>query len=299
MRVAITGATGLVGRELRRQLRAAGHDVTPIVRTHSSSDTSERAIIWHPERRAIEKQRLEGYDVVVHLAGESIAGVWTQGKKHRIRKSRILGTSLLARTLAELDARPRVLFSASGFHFYGTRPAGPVDESSPPGDGFLADVVQRWETCTRPAREAGIRVVHMRFGTVLSPEGGMLATLLPLFRLGLGGPVGSGEQVWPWIAVEDIPPALLHVLERPELEGPVNFTTPNAVSNEEFTRTLAAAVGRPAFLRVPAVAARLMPGGLGDELLLGGARVVPRKLLDTGFTYRYPELEPALRAMLA
>jgi uncharacterized protein len=299
VRIAITGATGMVGTELRRQLRAAGHEITPIVRAHTSAEGAERGVIWHPDRGTIEKHRLEGHDVVVHLAGESIAGVWTAGKKHRIRKSRILGTSLIARTIAELKDRPRVLFSASGFNYYGTRAAGEVDEESPAGAGFLADVAKRWEACTRPAREAGVRVINMRFGNVLSPGGGMLATVLPLFRLGLGAALGSGMQVWPWIALEEIPPAMLHLLERPEVAGPVNFVTPNPVTNEEFTRTLAAVVNRPAIFRVPGFAARLAPGGMADELLLGGARVVPRRLLQTGYAFRFPELKPALRAMLA
>jgi uncharacterized protein len=299
MRIAITGASGLVGGELQRQLRRAGHEITPVTRSHGSAEQGDRAVIWHPDRGTIEKTGLEAHDVVVHLAGESIAGVWTTAKKRRIKKSRITGTGLLARTLAELHQKPRVLVSASGFNYYGDQPTGTVDESAPPGTGFLADVAQRWEACTRAARDAGIRVVLMRLGTVLSPRGGMLASLLPLFRLGLGTRLGSGNQVWPWIALEDIPPAILHLLERPDIDGPVNFVAPQLVTNAEFTDTLAAVLGRPSILALPAFAARLAPGGMGSELLLSGARVVPGKLLHSGYEFRFPELKPALQAMLA
>jgi uncharacterized protein len=299
MRFAITGATGLVGTELRRQLADAGHDVTTVVRSHDSIGHSPRAVLWHPARGTIDRQGLEEHDVVVHLAGESIAGVWTSAKKRRIRRSRVRATMLLAKTLAELDHKPRVLVSASGFNYYGDRPTGEVDESAPRGDGFLADLAERWEACTRPAQDAGIRVVHMRLGTVLSPRGGMLASLLPLFRLGLGARLGSGRQYWPWIALPDVPGAILHLLQRPEIEGPVNFVAPQQVTNAEFTDSLADVLRRPALLRVPSFAARLAPGGMGSELLLSGARVIPRKLLDSGYDFRYPELKPALRALLA
>jgi uncharacterized protein len=300
MRVVVTGSTGLVGTAVTNELRRAGHDVTRVVRSYGGVPHGERAIVWQPDRGVIEAAGLEGADVVVHLAGESVAGVWTDAKKRRIRDSRVNGTALLASTLAGLTDRPRALFSASGFNFYGDRPDGDeVDERSPAGTGFLAEVARDWETATAPAKEAGIRVVNMRFGNVLSPRGGMLPVLLPLFRVGLGAKFGDGSQYWPWIALDDIPPALLHVLERPEIAGPVNFAAPRAVTNAEFTDTLADVVGRPSFLKVPAFAARLAPGHMSDELLLGGARVLPRVLLESGYPYRSPELKPALKAMLA
>jgi uncharacterized protein len=299
MRFAITGATGLVGTELRSQLAEAGHDVTAVVRSHGSGGYSSRSVVWHPARGTIDRQGLEGHDVVVHLAGESIAGLWTSGKKRRIKRSRVRATMLLAKTLAELSHKPRLLVSASGFNYYGDRPTGEVDEDTPRGEGFLADVAERWEACTRPARDAGIRVVRMRLGTVLSPRGGMLASLLPLFRLGLGARLGSGRQYWPWIALPDVPGAILHLLQRPGIEGPVNFVAPEQVTNAEFTEALADVLRRPALLRVPSFAARLAPGGMGNELLLSGARIVPRKLLDSGYEFRYPELRPALRSLLA
>jgi uncharacterized protein len=299
MRFAITGASGLVGGELTRQLRSAGHEVTPVVRSFSGVGHGERAVVWHPDRGSIEAEKLEGHDVVIHLAGESIAGVWTAGKKRRIMDSRVQGTTLLARAVAGLRQPPRAFFSASGFNIYGNRPPSEiVDEDTPPGDGFLADVARAWEAATQPAMDAGVRVVHMRFGNVLSPKGGMIGTLLPLYRLGLGASMGSGRQIWPWIAVADVPPALLHVLERPELAGPVNFVSPNPVSNSEFTEAFAAAVGRPSILRVPKLASAITPGNMMNELLLAGARVVPRRLQESGYEWRYPELRPALAAML-
>lgn len=300
MRVAITGATGLVGRAAAEAFRAAGHRITPVTRSLGSVGHGERAVVWHPERGIIEADGLEGHDVVIHLAGESIAGVWTPGKKRRIRESRVQGTTLLARTLARLKDKPQALFSASAMGIYGTHPPErEIDESVPPGTGFLADVGREWEASTQAAEEAGIRVIHMRFGNVLSPEGGMLATLIPIFRLGLAASFGSGRQMWPWIALEDIPPAIVHLLERPEIAGPVNFVAPDPVSNDEFTSTLARVLGRPSLLSIPKFATRLAPGGMGDEILLGGARLVPRRLLESGYEFRQPKLEPALRAMLA
>lgn len=300
MRFAITGSTGLIGSELTRRLRGQGHEVTRVTRSYSGLPAGERAVIWHPSAGTIDAAGLEAHDVIIHLAGESITGVWTDAKKRRIRDSRVDGTTLLAETIAGLDEKPRVLFSASGFNIYGDRPGTePLDERSATGTGFLADVARAWEAATGPAEAAGIRVVHMRFGIVLSRTGGMLGTMLPLFRLGLGSRLGDGTQYWPWIALDDIPPALLHVLERPDIHGPVNFVAPDPVTNAGFTEALAAAVGRPAVLRVPAFAARLAPGDMADEILLASARLVPRKLLDSGYEYRQPELEPALRSVLA
>jgi uncharacterized protein len=299
VRFAITGASGLVGAEMTRQLRALGHHVTPVVRSYGGLEHGERAVIWHPDRGVIEGDSLEGHDVVVHLAGESLAGVWTEGRKRRIRESRVQGTTLMARTVAGLRQQPRALLTASAFGIYGDQPPErEVDESTPPGRGFLPDVVREWEAAAGAAAQAGIRVLHMRFGNVLSPGGGMLGTLLPLYRLGLAATLGSGRQMWPWIALEDVTPAMLHLLERPEVGGPVNFVAPHPVSNAEFTDAVAAALGRPSLLRVPKFAARLAPGGMADELLLSGARVVPRRLLESGYHFRQPRLEPALRAML-
>jgi hypothetical protein len=256
-------------------------------------------VVWHPETAEIEGHGLEGHDVVIHLAGEPIAGLWSEGKKRRILESRKQGTTLISRTVASLVEKPRTFLSASAVGIYGDRdPAEEVTEASAPGQGFLAEVSRIWEGSTAPAAEAGVRVVHMRISNVLAPVGGLLGTLLPLFRLGFGAPFGSGRQIWPWMALADLISAVFHILDHPEIRGPVNFAAPEAVTNAAFTRALAAAVGRPTVLRVPAFAARLAPGGMGEEILLAGARVVPRVLLDTGFRFEWPELRPALKAML-
>jgi uncharacterized protein len=299
MRIAITGYSGFIGTAIGRHLRSLGHEITPVVRTLGAA-AHGRAVVWHPDRGVIDGEGLEGHDLVIHLAGESIAGIWTESKKRRIRESRVGGTDLLARTLAGLGMKPRALFSASAFGIYGDRADAEImDEDSAPGTGFLPDVGQAWEKATGPAQAAGIRVVHMRFGNVLSADGGMLDALLPLFRLGLGARLGSGRQFWPWIAIDDVAPALVHVLERPEMAGPVNFVAPHPVTNREFTDTVAAVLGRPSFLAVPAPAVRLAPGRMGPEMLLAGARVAPKRLLESGYAYRWPRLEPALRAMLS
>ena len=297
MRVAITGSTGLVGSALVTFFRARGDTVTRIVRSYSGVPPQERVIVWNPAGGTIEADGLRGHDVIIHLAGESIAGVWTPGRKERIRRSRIEGTTLLAKTIASLTEKPKVLLSASAMGFYGDS-SKPVDETSSPGGGFLAEVALDWEAATKPAIDAGIHVAYMRFGNVLSPAGGALGAMLPVFRLGLGASFGSGDQCWPWIALDDVPSAAVHVIER-EIQGPVNFVAPDTVTNATFTATLARVVGRPSLFSVPSFAVKLAPGGMGQELLLGGACIKPRRLLDTGYTFRWPKLEPALRAMLA
>lgn len=305
MRIAITGATGLIGSALAADLAGDGHAITVVSRR---ADVARRVpgakpnavVLWDPAAGAIDAAALEAHDVVIHLAGEPISGVWTTGKKRRIRESRVRGTHLLARTLAALDRPPRALLSASGVNYYGDRdPAEVLDESSPPGDGFLADIARAWEAATEPAAAAGIRTVCMRLGAVLTAAGGMLAALLPLFRLGLGGKLGSGAQVVSWIALEDVVGAVRHVINDDALSGALNFVAPHAVTNAEFTRTLGRVLGRPTPFTVPAFAIRLLPGGMGEELLLGGARIAPRRLLESGFRFRYPTLESALRAALA
>jgi hypothetical protein len=297
LKIAISGASGFVGEALLALFRERGDTVTRIVRSYGGVPHGEPTVVWHPQQGVIESAGLERHDVVIHLAGESIAGVWTSGKKRKIRESREQGTSLLARSLAALNSPPRAFLSASAMGFYGSRSEA-VDESSAAGTGFLAEVAQLWEAAARPAEQAGIRTVNLRFGNVLHPEGGMLAVLVPLYRIGLGAPFGGGEQPWPWIARDDVTAGIAHVIDREELRGPVNFVAPEVVTNEAFTRALAAAVGRPSFLRVPKLAARLAPGGMGEEMLLGGAAIVPRKLLETGYTFRWPTLSDALRAML-
>jgi uncharacterized protein (TIGR01777 family) len=295
MRIAMTGSSGLVGTALRKAMAASGWSVTRIVRP-SSATTAAGSLVWNPDAGTIDGAGLEGHDAVLHLAGESLAGIWTPSKKRRIEDSRVRGTDLLARTLAGLESKPGVLVSWSGVDYYGDR-ATPVTEDDGPGDTFLAGVCVRWETAARPAADAGIRLVTVRSGLVLSRDGGLIATILPIFRLGLGAPFGSGRQPWPWITLSDMVGVALHAIGHDAMAGPVNAVAPGRVDHETFTLALARAVGRPVLLRIPAWAARLAPGGMADEMLLAGAPVVPRRLEQTGFAFRWPDLEPALKHM--
>jgi uncharacterized protein (TIGR01777 family) len=294
MRIAITGSSGLIGKALIRALESDGHSVTPLVRRESS-----RGVRWDPAKQQIDLEGLEGIDALVHLAGESIAGLWTRAKKQRIRASRVNGTKLIATSLTKLRHPPAVFVSASAIGYYGDRnPADPVDESGDKGSGFLADVVEEWEAAALPASKAGIRVVHPRFGMVLSRDGGSLGTVLPIFKAGLGGRIGSGRQVWSWVAIDDVVGGIMKCLAEPELHGPVNVVAPLPVTNLAFTRTLGRVLRRPTILGVPAPLLSTVGGQMARELLLSGARVVPRKLQQAGYAFRYPELEQALRHVL-
>jgi uncharacterized protein (TIGR01777 family) len=279
-------------------LEAHGHLVRRLVRQDVRD--GEREIRWDPDGGQIDAAELNGVDGVVHLAGENIAGRrWSADFKRRILESRTRGTRLLATTLAGLDMKPSVLVSASATGFYGNRGAEPVDESSPSGSGFLAEVCREWEAATEPARDAGIRVVNLRTGVVLSPNGGALARMLPPFRMGVGGVVGAGRQYFSWIALDDLASAIMFALETESLSGPVNAVAPGAVTNREFTKTLGRVLGRPTIFPMPAFAARLAFGEMADEMLLGGVRVTPRALTAAGFQFAYPQLEPVLRQLLA
>lgn len=298
MRVAITGATGLLGSALLEHLRAQGHLLTPISRRVTGPD----GIRWDPERGELEAQRLEGHDVVVNLSGARIAPArWTPQYKELLRTSRIQSTRLLCETLARLENKPRVLLSASAVGYYGNRPPEEtVDEASLPGSTFLARLCVEWEAATEAAQQAGIRTVLLRTGTVFSLRGGFLPPLLRVFRLGLGGRLGDGRQGLSWITLADWVVAVEFLMGRDDLSGPFNLTSPQPVSNAEFTRTLARLLRRPAPFVVPAPVLRLVFGGeLAEEVLLGGQRAVPKRLLDAGFRFRQPDLEEALRAVLA
>lgn len=295
--VAVTGSRGLIGSALVRALREDGHRVVRLVRTRD--DAGPESVFWDPARGRIDAAGLEGVDAVVHLAGETLARPWTVAQKRRIRESRVGGTRLLAEALAGLDAPPEVLVSASGVGYYGSRGDERLDEGSGPGTGFLAEVVQAWEAAAEPARQAGIRVVHPRFGIVLSAEGGALAKMLLPFRMGLGGKAGSGEQWVSWVAREDAVDALLFALGAEGVDGALNVASPEPVTQAEFARTLGRVLGRPTFLSVPAAALRLALGReMAEDTVLVSQRVVPRRLLGNGFRFRYPELEDALRAAL-
>jgi uncharacterized protein (TIGR01777 family) len=284
-----------VGNAFRQLATSAGHEVVPIVRSRSQA-----GIYWNPATGEVDRDRLRGADAVVNLAGENVAqGRWTAEKKNRIRSSRVDGTRVLAGTLTSLSDGPRLLVNASAIGFYGDQGDRVLDEDSESGTGFLADVCRDWEAATEPAEKAGVRVVRMRLGVVLSKKGGALAKMLLPFRLGLGGIVGSGRQHWSWIALEDVAGAFMHVIEHSDLRGAVNVVAPHPVTNREFTKALGRVLGRPTFFPMPALAARLVLGEMADELLLSSTRVIPEKLNSTGYRFRLPDLEAALRTIVS
>ena len=296
MNVLVSGSSGLIGSALISALANEGHRVIRLTRSGSPGDRG--TVRWDPSAGEIDTDRLEGIDAVVHLAGESVEGRWTSAKKARIRKSRVQGTRLLAETLAGLPVPPRVMVSASATGYYGDRGEELLREESAPGSNFLARTCQEWEAAADPARGAGVRVAHPRFGLVLSAEGGPLATMLPIFKLGGGGKIGSGRQYWPWIAIDDAVGAVLHALTSDSLEGPVNVVAPDPPTNLQYTRTLGRVLNRPTVFALPAPVARVVLGQLADELILASQRVEPAKLEESGYEFRYPELEGALQHLL-
>ena len=293
MRIAITGSTGLVGKRLIPFLETMGHDVVRLVRNGS---TGPNSIAWNPERGEIDRAALEGVDAVIHLAGVSIAGgLWTKKRKAAIRDSRVKGTQLLAETLASLQQPPKVFVSTSAVGFYGNAGSTELTEESPSGADFLSEVCIAWEAAANPAREAGIRVVHPRFGIVLASEGGSLPLMMKPYQFGVGGPVGNGKQYMSWIALDDLVGVLLEAVTNDALEGPVNATAPQPVTNREFGKTLGHVLHRPSAIPAPAFAMKLVGGQLVEELLLASQRVLPTRLQEAGFTFGYPTLEQALR----
>jgi uncharacterized protein len=297
MKILVTGAAGLVGSALVPYLTSKGHEVARLVRSQPKPGTTE--IEWNPERGVTDPARLEGFDAVVHLAGEPISAErWTDEKKRRIRESRVRGTRVLAEALAQLAQPPRTLVSASAVGFYGSRGDEVLNEQSASGDDFLAEVCREWELATRPAAERGIRVATLRFGVILSREGGALAKMLTPFKLGVGGRVGSGRQYISWITMDDTVGAIYHALTNEEVHGPVNVVAPHPVTNQEFTKTLGKVLSRPTLLPAPVFALRLIFGEMADALLLSSMRVEPQRLKETGYTFQHPELESALRQVL-
>lgn len=296
MRVLVTGSHGLVGGALVSSMRATGHEVTPLVRGTPSAGE----VHWDPAAGTIDAAGLEGHDAVVHLAGVGIADSrWDAQHKAAVRRSRVMGTELLARTLASLDRPPSVLASGSAVGVYGDRGEEELTEASPRGSGFLADVVDDWEQAAGPAAEAGIRVALLRTGVVLSAKGGALARQLLAFKLGLGGRIGSGRQYLSWITLDDEVAAIAHVLATDTLQGPVNLTAPGAVTNAEFTRALGRALRRPTVVPVPTVALKLLFGAeMVAEMLLAGQRVRPTALGSAGFAFGHPGIDEALRHVL-
>ncbi|HEX7998469.1 MAG TPA: TIGR01777 family oxidoreductase [Pyrinomonadaceae bacterium] len=290
MKILVTGASGLVGTALLPALKAAGHEVYRLVR--SAADRAANGINWNPSEGTIDAASLEGMEAAIHLAGENIAeGRWTDEKKRRIRESRVKGTRLLSETLAGLEQKPHTLLSASATGFYGDRGDELLTEQSASGKDFLAEVCREWELATQPAAQSGMRVVNLRFGVILSAEGGALKKMLTPFKLGVGGKIGSGRQYMSWIGIDDAVGAILFALETETLRGPVNVVSPQPVTNLEFTKTLGRVLSRPTIFSVPEFAARLAFGEVADALLLSSTRVVPLRLKEAGYQFKYPELE--------
>jgi uncharacterized protein (TIGR01777 family) len=293
MRVLMSGASGLLGSAIARALEANRVLVGRLVRGGAPSSAAH--IRWDPGKAL---DLIPGFDGVIHLAGESVVGRWTAAKKARIRDSRVLGTRTLAEAIARVEPKPRVFLAASAIGYYGDRGDEILREESASGTGFLAEVCREWEDAAEPAMQAGIRVVHLRIGVVLSKQGGALDKMLLPFRLGLGGKLGSGRQWMSWIHVDDIVSAVQHALSNEAVRGPVNLVAPNPVTNAEFTATLGKALSRPAVLPAPAFALRLALGEMADGALLASARVEPARLLASGYVFRFRELQTALENIL-
>ena len=297
MRVAVSGTRGLIGAEVVSALSAAGIEVVRLVRRDPAP--GEAAVRWDPGKGIADPAGLGGLTAVVHLAGENIAaGRWNAARKAAIRESRVEGTRRLCDALADLPEPPKTLVCASAIGYYGDRGDDVLTEESPAGTGFLPEVCREWEAATGPAGRKGIRVVLLRIGVVLTPKGGALSRMLPPFRMGFGGVLGSGKQYVSWVALDDLPGVVLHVLSNGDLRGPVNAVSPNPVTNREFTEALGRALSRPTPVPVPAFALRLTVGEMADALLLASARVYPRRLEETGYRFRFPELHGALRHLL-
>lgn len=295
MKIALSGASGLIGSALVPELEGAGHDVVRLVRR---SPADSRELEWDPATGWLDPKALAGVDAVVNLSGATTGRRWTTARKAEILASRIDSTRLLASTMAALEPRPRVLVCAGGVGIYGDRRDEILTEESATGTGFLADVGRAWEGACEPARAADIRVVNLRAGIVLAREGGALPRLLTPFKLGLGGRVGSGKQWWSWVAIEDLVRTIRFALED-DLEGPVNVVSPNPVTNAQFTKALGRALGRPTIFPLPAFVAKSVFGEMAEEVLLMGQRALPARLLDAGFTFELPELDTALHHTLA
>jgi uncharacterized protein len=289
MKIAVTGASGFIGSALVPALRGGGHEVLRLVRRSSSAPDE---VTWDPREGTVDLEGLAGVNAVIHLAGAGVGDKrWSDSYKREILASRVLGTKTIARAVANLDPRPAVLVSASAIGFYGDTGDRAVDESAPRGEGFLAEVSGAWEAAADGAREAGVRVVHPRNGLVMSRRGGAWARLLPLFRLGLGGRLGSGRQFWSFITLEDEVRALTFLLTK-DLAGPVNLTAPAPVTNAEVTRAMGKALHRPTVFAVPAFALETVLGEFSSEVL-GSTRVLPHVLETAGFEFRHPDIQSA------
>jgi uncharacterized protein len=293
-RILISGASGLLGTAISSRLESQGDVLYRLVRR---PPRGEKEIQWDPTR-PIPPHLVSAYDAVIHLSGETVAGRWNEAKKERIRRSRVQSTRVLSEALAASPKPPPTFICASAIGYYGNRGDAALTENDGPGEGFLAEVSKEWEVATRPAADASIRTANIRIGIVLARNGGALKEMLTPFRLGVGGKIGSGNQWWSWIHVDDLVHAVAHILQTPTVSGPVNLVGPNPATNAEFTRTLAAALHRPSLFTVPAFAARLAFGQFAEEGLLSSAKVLPRKLLESGFQFRWPDLRAALTDLI-
>ena len=293
-RVLMTGASGLIGSALMPSLEQSGAEVVQLTRRPARSAAQ---ISWNA-RTPLPPDTVAGFDVVIHLAGETVVGRWTAEKKHEIRESRVSATQHLATALTKSSSKPRVFVCASAVGFYGNRGDELLTEDSPPGSGFAADLGRDWEAASRIAADAGIRTANLRIGVVLAPRGGALGKMLTPFKLGLGGRIGSGRQWWSWIHIDDIVGAIHHVLRTESLSGPVNLVAPNPVTNSDFTQTLAGVLHRPALVPLPASMARIALGEMATELLCSSQRVAPRKLQESEYSFRFNDLRKALQDVL-
>jgi uncharacterized protein (TIGR01777 family) len=295
VKIAIAGASGLIGSALIPELEQDGHEIFRLVRNTPRVNEIE----WHPNQDSIDPHKLDDFDAIINLAGENVGdGRWTEDKKRKIHDSRVHGTHLISEAIAKLEKKPRVFLCASATGIYGDRGDETLDEQSESGGGFLAGVCREWEKATEPAHRAGVRVVNLRFGPILAREGGMLEKMLMPFKMGLGGKIGSGKQLISWVAIEDAVAVIRLALNDESMRGPLNVVSPRPVTNERFTKTLGDVLNRPTLMAMPAFAARLAFGEMADEMLLASQRVVPKRLNAVGFQFQYADLETTLRHYL-
>ncbi|MGO8797133.1 MAG: TIGR01777 family oxidoreductase [Candidatus Sulfotelmatobacter sp.] len=296
-KVLVSGASGLIGSALVPTLKSSGWTVVSLVRAHSANRSNGEQIVWDPSQ-PLAPESVSGLDAVIHLAGETIMGRWSSGKKKKIMDSRVMGTMNLSQALARAEEKPKVLISGSAIGYYGDRGDEALTEASAPGTGFLAEVTEKWEEATTPAVRADIRTAHIRTGIVLSSQGGALEAMLLPFKLGLGGRTGSGQQWMSWIDVQDMVGAIHHILKNDLIQGAVNLVAPKPVRNAEFAKTLASVLSRPAIFPMPAFAVKAIFGEMGDALLLGSQKVEPGKLISSGYPFRYRDLRASLHGLL-
>lgn len=299
MHILVSGSTGLIGTAICSELMDRGHRIYRLVRAASSFQAPMGTWFrWDPAERQLPAEALRGMDVVINLAGEPIPGWWTNAKKRRILESRVEGTKLIADRIAEMVQPPALLINASATGYYGDRGEQTLDESVDAGEGFLAEVCRRWEAAVEPAEQRGVRVARTRFGVVLSPRGGALKAVLPIFKLGLGAPLGDGSQYWPWVSIDDVVGAICAIIEADDAAGPFNVVGPAPVTNKHFTRTLGRVLKRPTWPGIPEAFVNLLMGEMADQALLPSQRAVPQKLEQIGYRFHHSRLEDTLRDLL-